>query len=117
TLGITTLPVQESGLAEFLGGNGRVSTGRRRDAETPRGVYLDVCNLRTTAISSQQFWRGHRAQSAHTLRGKCPFSASTKPSLWKNAGLRVSASTSAIPLARASATKASIRARPTPAPC
>src|SRR5947209_18368373 len=56
----------------------------------------------TTATSSQQFWRGHLAQSAHTLSGKCSFSARTKPSLRKNVGLRVSASTSAIPWARAS---------------
>src|SRR5205823_9157335 len=56
----------------------------------------------TTATSSQQFCRGHRAQSAHTLSGKCSRSAGAKPTFRKNPGLRVSASTSARPCTRAS---------------
>src|SRR5205807_9116518 len=65
--------------------------------------YCLVYSLSTTATSSQQFCLGHRAQSAHTLSGNCSRSAGTKPSFKKNAGLRVRASTSCSPCARASA--------------
>src|SRR5207247_1203101 len=70
----------------------------------------------TTATSSQQFWRGQRAQSAHTFSGKCSFSEGWKPSLRKKAGFLVRARTSERLAARASAMIASMRARPTPAP-
>src|SRR3989442_815630 len=90
--------VLEGGEARGIswGNKGSVNrqTLRCRDAEWIRGSSESErppstpYNLNVTAVSSQQLCLGQRAQSAHTLSGKCSFSAGTKASLRKNAGLR-----------------------------